>query len=107
VIALLVPEMEAEVSLAVMVCEPAVVSVAVTVATPSTNETAPKLAPPRLSESVTESSNDVTTLPAESSAAIVTVVARPAKGWEGSPETCNWLSAYPRTPAVRNATIAN
>ena len=61
-IGLLVPEIVADESVAVIVCVPDVCGVAATEAIPLVNVTAPKLAPPRLSESVTASLNPVATL---------------------------------------------
>ncbi len=76
-IELLVPEIVADESVAVIVCVPAVLSVAVTVAIPPVNVTAPNEVPPRLSESVTESLKLVSTLFPASSAVMVTLVVPP------------------------------
>ena len=96
-IELLVPEIVADESVAVMVCVPAVLSVAVTVAMPPVNETAPKLAPPRLSESVTESLKLVATLLYASSAVMVTLVVLPAVRVLGEAETSSLPAAAGET----------
>ena len=83
VIELLVPEIEAAESVAVIVCVPPVFSVAVTVAIPPLNVAAVKLAPPRLSDRVTESLKPVTTLLNLSSAVMETLVVPPGRDVAG------------------------
>ncbi len=92
-IELLLPEIVADESLAVMVCVPDLSSVAVTVALPLVNKTPPKLAPTKLSESVTESLKPVTTLLNWSSAVMLTPAVLPAESVLGEAETSSWLAA--------------
>ena len=77
-IGLLVPEIVADESVAVIVCVPAVLSVAVTVAIPPVNVTAPNEAPPSESESVTESVKPEMMSLYASSAVMVTLAVPPA-----------------------------
>ncbi len=100
VIGVLVPlaiVFDTAVSVAVMVCVPAVSSEAVTVARPPENETVPNAAPLRLSAKVTVSEKPAITLLNGSSAATVTLKPMPLATVAGSPVITSCVAAAAAT----------
>ncbi len=81
------------VSVAVIVCGPALSRVAVTVATPPENVTGPNVVPPGESLKLTVSEKFGTGLPKLSSAVTVNLVVLPAERLDGDAETTSLLAA--------------